>query len=163
MLIAIISDIHDNLENLKKAIKYILDASCEELVCCGDVTNDETLEYLVKNFSKPIHLVDGNIELFNTDLIKKFNNLKYYGSLARLEIDNKQVGVCHEPFKIAKLFERGPLDVIFYGHTHKPWQKNQDSTLIVNPGNVAGVLHAPTFATWDTKANELKLHLINEL
>ena len=64
MLIAIISDIHDNLANLEKCLNWAKANNCGELICPGDITNSETLQFLAHHFSGPIHLVKGNMELY---------------------------------------------------------------------------------------------------
>ena len=64
MKIAIISDIHDNLVNLKKCLDWCGQNGAEAVICCGDVTNGETLAFLRDNFRGPIHLVRGNMEIY---------------------------------------------------------------------------------------------------
>ena len=48
MTFAIISDIHDNLANLKKVIDYINKNKIGKLIISGDLTNPETLSFLRK-------------------------------------------------------------------------------------------------------------------
>ncbi|MCK4745114.1 metallophosphoesterase family protein, partial [Candidatus Parcubacteria bacterium] len=50
MKVAIISDIHDNIPNLKKGLAYCAENNIEKIFCCGDVTNSETLKFLADNF-----------------------------------------------------------------------------------------------------------------
>ena len=42
MLIAIISDIHDNIPNLKKVLDYCRENKVEKIICCGDLATLET-------------------------------------------------------------------------------------------------------------------------
>ena len=163
MLIIIISDIHDNQTNLAKSLAWAKEHGCEELICCGDVTNDDTLKFLACHFSGPVHLVAGNMELYEESEVAKYKNIKYYGRLGRFKLDAWRVGLCHEPYLIGKVLEQGACDIIFYGHTHKPWQKKDDGQLIVNPGNVAGVLNRATFAAWDTKEKKIELIILDAL
>ncbi len=164
MLIAIISDIHDNLVNLKKCLSWCKQENVDQLICCGDVTNRETLNFLATHFSSTIHLVKGNMEIYNEQEVKQYNNIKYYGKVGKVELESKTVGICHEPFLIDKLLKSSQgYDMIFYGHTHKPWQDKKNKIKSTNPGNIAGVLHKATFATWDTQTNKLKLILLELL
>ncbi len=48
MKIVIISDIHDNHVNLNKCLSWCKNNEIEEMICCGDVANDETIEILSK-------------------------------------------------------------------------------------------------------------------
>ncbi len=96
MKIAIISDIHDNLVNLKKCLNWCADENIESLVCCGDITNSETLNYLANNFRGQIYLAKGNVEIYNEDEIKKYKNIFYYGRAGRFELEYRIIGICHE-------------------------------------------------------------------
>ncbi|MEA3398706.1 MAG: metallophosphoesterase family protein [Patescibacteria group bacterium] len=163
MKIAIISDIHDNLVNLKKSLDYINKWRAEQIICCGDVCNLDTIDYLIKNFSGIIHLVRGNMELFEDDDLPQIDKLKYYGKIALEEMAGRQVGLCHEPFRIDDILKMGKAGIIFHGHTHKPWIEKKDNLLIANPGNVAGILHKATFAVWNTEDKRLKLVVVDEI
>ena len=151
MKIAIISDIHDNLVNLKKCLGWCSANGVEQLVCCGDVANSETLQYLSEKFSGPIHLVKGNMEIFTDGEAEEFKNIIFYGKLARFELADKKIGACHEPFLIVKVLELGKCDIVFYGHTHKPWESMENGARAINPGTLGGVFQKATFAVWDTE------------
>ena len=163
MKLVIIADIHDNLVNLKKALDWCGKEEIKEIICCGDVTNAETLAFLAKNFSGPIHLVRGNMEIFASDEPKKFANIKYYGRIGRTRVDGHWIGICHEPYLIDKVKELGECEIIFYGHTHKPWIKKKDGIIIANPGTLGGVFAKATFAVYDTTDNNLELKILETL
>lgn len=163
MKIVIISDIHDNLENLKISLTWINKNNIKELVCCGDVTNNETLKFLANNFLGNIYLVKGNIYLFDEKDILNFKNVKYFGKIGRFEIDEKVIGLCHEPFLRDAVLNLGKCDIIFYGHTHKPWEEECQGVRTINPGTLGGVFLKGTFAVWDTGSGEMELKVLDEL
>ncbi len=163
MYIAIISDIHDNLVNLQKCLDYIKDKNIEQTICCGDATNSETLKFLNDNFPAPIHLVRGNMEVYDDEDFIGLDNIKYYGRTGRVKIGKYMIGICHEPYFIERLIKAGKYDIIFYGHTHKPWTEKKSGVLTINPGNLAGVMYRATFAVWDTEKGEIKLVEVDEL
>lgn len=71
MKLAYISDIHSNLEALRKVLADILKEGADAVLCLGDMVGyfahpSECLE-LLRNFSKPVHLIRGNHELFLRD------------------------------------------------------------------------------------------------
>ena len=185
MKIAIISDVHDNLVNLNKCLAWGDKEKIKNLICCGDITNSETLETLSSKFKNKIYLVRGNLEIYDeeevcpmkllrTDRVgfhgvNQYKNIKYLGRFGRFELDNKIIGVCHEPAFINKVLEAGECDIIFYGHTHRPWIERslapyrELSSLIVNPGTLGGVFQKATFAVYDTDKKEPELKILESL
>jgi uncharacterized protein len=174
MKIAIISDIHDNLVNLRKCLAWCGKNKIEKMICCGDVTNGETLRILAEEFANEIFLVRGNMEIYKEDEIGIFKNYTYggppspdgFGEASRTaiwEIGGKKIGVCHEPFLIEEVLAKGKCDFIFYGHTHKPWIETKGGVIIANPGTLGGVFAEATFAALDTTSGQLELKLLHRL
>ena len=161
MLIAIISDIHDNLANLDICLNWCHHKSIEKIVFCGDTTTKETIAHLATAFSGDIFMVSGNVELYEPKEITGFKNIHHLGSVGSVKIDSCQIGLCHEPAKIKLCQELKPQpNFIFYGHTHKPWLESQAGTIIANPGNLAGTFNQATFASLNTETKDLKLHVL---
>ncbi len=59
--------------------------------------------------------------------------------------------------------KRPDLDIIFYGHTHKPWIEEQNQIKIVNPGTLGGVFQKATFALYDTGDRKLELKILETI
>ena len=163
MRIVIISDIHDNLVNLEKCLDWCKENKIENIICCGDVTNGETLKFLSVNFFSDIYLVQGNVEIYDEDEIKEYGNIKYFGKVGRFELEGKFIGLCHELYLVEKVLKQGKCDTIFYGHTHRPWTSEKHDVKIVNPGTLGGMFEKATFAAWDTKSEKLELKLLDTL
>ena len=164
MKIAIISDIHDNIVNLKKCLSYLSQEKIEVLVCCGDMTNVDTLRSLAEYFSGQINLVRGNIEIYDEEEVELYKNIKYYGRSGILGIDGQLVGLCHEPFLMKYLLEKKEkLNIVFYGHTHKPWIEDRGGVKLVNPGTLGGVFQRATFSVWDTDSKSLELKVLDQI
>ncbi len=163
MKIVIVSDIHDNHVNLYKCLSWCKKNKIEEMICCGDVANDETIEILSKGFKHNIHLVKGNMCYFDEVKLKNFKNIIYYNKIGRVKIDNVWIGICHEPYLLDKVLEKGNCDIVFYGHTHKPWEEEKMGVRFVNPGTLAGMFQKGTFAVYDTKSSELGLKVLENL
>jgi len=161
MKIIIISDIHDNLVNLEKCLNWCGKNKVKKIICLGDITNSETLEYLAGNFKGEIFLVKSNIELFDELELKKYSQIKYCGEMGRLEINNKKIGICHEQYLADRIIKQGPVDIIFYGHTHKPWEFQKDGIIIINPGTLGGVFQKATFAVMEKE--NIKLILLEQI
>jgi len=162
-MIAIISDIHDNLVNLAKLLQFIKTNKINEVICLGDITNEETFNKLATGYNGKIHIVRGNADFFDEDLIKNFPNIKNYGEWGELAMNDKNIAFVHKPVIIKKLLDKQKYDYIFYGHTHKPWQEKKDNTIILNPGTLGGMFSRSTFAVWDVILGKFKLILVDEL
>ena len=154
---AIISDIHDNLVNLKKCLDWCNEQKYTSLLCCGDVTNSETLKFLAHSFPNTIHLVKGNAEIYSENEIELYDNIKYYKRTGKVQAGEQIIGICHEPYLIDKMLETDKYDIIFYGHTHKPWESTKGTTELINPGTLSGMFQKATFAVADQNGIQLKI------
>lgn len=176
MNIAIISDIHDNIPNLKKVLDYCALNKIDKIICCGDLGSMETLDFLNDNFSKDIYYVFGNLDddyLTSYPFEKKYKNTFIFKDFGEAEIENNRVksgdhatqkiAFVHYPEEAEKLAETGKYNFVFHGHTHKPWESKKENCTILNPGNVANQIFPPTFAVWNTENDNFELVRINEL
>lgn len=68
MKIAIISDIHDNLANLKKAMDLIKKEKIKIIIHCGDIITLQTLKGTFQEFEGKIHIVFGNADKEHFDI-----------------------------------------------------------------------------------------------
>ena len=162
MRVAIISDIHDNLVNLAKCLDWCQGQNITAIICCGDVANSETLKFLANEFSGTIHLVKGNADIYEKDEINQYKNIQYYGAIGRIEISGRRIGICHEPYLIPKVIAGEICDIIFYGHTHKPWIAKKQKIITLNPGTLSGMPQSASFAVWDTETGKIELLIISD-
>ncbi|MCX6799701.1 MAG: YfcE family phosphodiesterase [Candidatus Falkowbacteria bacterium] len=163
MSIAIISDIHDNLVNLEKCLNWCRAEKVKDLICCGDITNLETVEFISQHFLGQIFLVRGNCTIFDDRDILELKNITNLGEAGRFSLEGHWVGLCHQPFEIEKVKALGQCEIIFFGHTHKPSLEDIDGSLIVNPGTLGGVFNEATFTYWDPCENKLELKVLGLL
>ncbi|EKE25891.1 MAG: hypothetical protein ACD_5C00008G0002 [uncultured bacterium] len=177
MLIAIISDTHDNLANLKKVLDYCRENKIEKLIHCGDLAEIETLDYIKENFSGDIFWTFGNMDRGHAADYPfadgKYRSINIFSKHGEVEIANKKIAFVHFPEYARSLAEEGRYDYVFYGHTHKPWTEriqgenkmngNIKECEMLNPGNVANQYYSPTFAIWNTLDYKFQLILVNGL
>ncbi len=166
MKIAIISDTHDNVPNLEKALAWMKKNKIEQLIHCGDLCAPSIIiNTLGPDFSGPIHMVFGNVEDRDKtpELAKNFSQIIHYGDKGEFEIDGKKIVVVHYPHLAKELAEAGKYDLVFYGHNHKPWEETVGKTKLVNPGTLAGLFQRATFAVYDTKSDELELKVLDQM
>jgi hypothetical protein len=163
MKIAIISDIHDNLTNLEKCLAWCGKNEIEKIICCGDITNSETLSILSKNFLGEIFLVKGNGEIYYEEELSEYKNINYFGEIGIFEMAGFKVGACHEPSWIKEVLATGHPEIIFYGHIHKPWIEEKEGIKIVNPGTLGGWFTPATFAVWEGNLGKIELKLLESI
>ena len=175
MKIAIFSDSHDNVPNLKKALDYINKEKIGVLIHCGDLAAPSMLsEVIAPNFTGEIHMVFGNVG--DPDLLiktaKKYKNVKIRGNRGEIDAGGKKIAFCHLPQDAKELAETGVFNIVFYGHTHRPWTENlrlktedgkQKVVRLVNPGTLAGLFSKATFAVYNTSTDKLELKILERL
>lgn len=162
MKLAIISDTHDNLENLKKFLGFAKKEKIEILIHCGDVTRSETLGEIEKNFEGKIFLALGNADLVD-QLKKSAKKTQIFDEIGEINVDNLKVGFCHK-FDLKKMKEKiFVFDFFFFGHTHWPFIKKEKNCILANPGNLAGLYFKASFALFDTKEKKLALKILEKI
>lgn len=162
MIIGIISDVHDNLRHLDKAIARFKKEKIELLLHSGDWTCPFTMG-MYRELCLPIKGVLGNgdadIEKFQYQLQNKFQGLDLELSerFLNLSIDNNRIAVFHgnDENLINMIIESQLFDLFCYGHTHKAKIEKIKNTLVINPGQLVGVYfpdkNVPlTIAIYDT-------------
>ena len=169
MKIGIISDTHDNLRGLKRAIEILKEQKVEQLIHCGDWVSPFTLEFFdeeMKGFNIPIQTVVGN----NSGDIKrtlasnsKMNNPIEWPKRVTLELklEGKKGIVYHgDDYAILNaLIDSQKYDVIFTGHTHSPRNEVIGKTLVLNPGSTSfacegKILEEASLAVYDTSTQK---------
>jgi len=164
MKVAVISDIHDNIWNLKKALKLIKKASIETAIFCGDYCAPTSLFEAVEPFKRAF-CVWGNVDgekYMATKIICKnnFKNVELLGDFGEIELDDKKVAIVHNPDVAKYVAESDKFDAVFFGHTHEYFNEKISETLLANPGEVMGRKGEATFGMWDTKLNEMEKVII---
>lgn len=166
MLVAIISDVHNNEVNLKKVLDYCRKNEIKKIICCGDLASKETLDFLNDNFEGEIFYTFGNLDndqLLDFEKNTEYKNTRIFKDFGETKIENREVAFVHYPEKAKKLAQTKKYNFVFHGHTHKPWMEKIENCIVLNPGNVAGEIYPPTFAMWNTENDKFELIRINEL
>jgi putative phosphoesterase len=163
MRIAIFSDTHDNIPNLEKALDWIGKEGITFLIHCGDLAAPSMLTKIIApKLSGQFHFVHGNVgdpELME-QVAKNFDNVTVHGAVGQIEIDHKKIAFTHFPEKALELAKKYEFDLVFYGHTHKPWEEKIGHTRLVNPGTLTGMFYKATFAVYDTETDQLELKIL---
>lgn len=165
MLIAICSDSHDNFTNIERFLKYCIDNSVDVIFHCGDWTAPETFKMISNGFKGKLYGVLGNARIEPSEMINhaKEANISLEEFELSISLDSLRFGLVHKPQEANLLAKRNLHDIIFYGHTHKPWKRTLNKVVLINPGTLAGMFTPATFATYDTQTRKLELIRLDQL
>ena len=174
MKFAIVSDSHGNVAYFKKIAQWLNEENIKIILHCGDIGNPESLKESLADFRGEFFAVFGNMDADFKILIGEYNKIprvKIETEVLKIKIENKSIALTHFPEEARKLAEkRNPsrpsgqaYNVVFYGHTHRPWEEKVGNCRLVNPGESAGQFYKPTFAVYDTAEDKLHLKILEKL
>lgn len=126
----IVSDTHGKLDNFKRAVNS--SGPFDLLVHCGDVEGD--VERIRSIVGSSVMMVRGNNDFF-TDLPPEldFNIEKYKVFLTHGHRYNVSIG----PEMIMEEARDRQVDIVMYGHTHKPFVDRRADLITLNPGSLS--------------------------
>jgi len=157
MILGIMSDTHDNLDNLRKALDVFNARNVQHIIHAGDYTSPFTWWKVLKDFKGGFTGVFGNNDGDRVFLNRVFHD-KIYPQPYVFALNDRKIVVMHEPDVADALADSGHFDLVVFGHIHEPVMKKVRDTLVVNPGEVGGWLYdKPTVAVVDLKTMEGEL------
>jgi len=152
MKLGIMSDSHEHLQNIAKAISIFNAEKVDLIFHCGDIISPITAAEFKKS-AAPIIFVYGNNDGEKLFLKKKFEECGFIINRPPIEIEKagKKILLMHEPDNLEALIKSEYFDLILYGHTHNIDLRN-GKTVVINPGETCGYLTArATIVLLDTK------------
>lgn len=157
MKLAVLSDIHDNIWQLEKALQKI-DAA-DMIVFCGDLCAPFTLKQMAEFPAKALHVVFGNNDgdrYLITKIAGDFSHVVLHGEFAKIEAGGLQIAVNHYPEIAAEIARNGAFDAVFYGHDHQHHIEKIGKTDLINPGEIMGRFGRSTFIMYDTETRAVE-------
>jgi len=159
MLIAILSDSHDNIWKLDCALALMSDV--DVLIHCGDLCSPFVVKKLGEVFDRrPVHIVwgnnDGDVRLI-CQIASQYEKMFLHGALAQLEIDCVRIAVNHYPEIAWGLAASGAFDLVCYGHDHTVHHSLVGDCLLLNPGELMGMYGQSSYALYDTDSREAEI------
>jgi len=133
-MIGIMSDSHDNLAAINKAVGIFNQADCSLVIHAGDIIAPFAAQVLRK-LKCPVKAVFGNCDGEKEGLIKVFKDLgEIKPAPFRFIQDNRCFIVSHYPLEDVQQ----EVDIIVFGHTHRSQVSQQGELLVINPGETGG-------------------------
>jgi uncharacterized protein len=162
MLIGLMSDSHDNLPLIDKAIAKMNEARVALVLHAGDYV----APFVIPRFRelKPRLIgVFGNNDGDRELLKKRFSenpNLEIHGSFAEIAAEGTRIALLHgsDQELLKSLIAGENYDFIVHGHSHSMETYRKGKMLVVNPGEVCGYLTGKaTVAVLDTVKCEVTI------
>lgn len=160
MQIGIISDTHDNLTNIRKAVSVFAAEGVQTVLHGGDFCSPFTLaefKPLVDKGAK-MYAVFGNNDGDKLLLAQRGEGIcSFKDGVYVLTVEGKRIVLMHYPDVSEDLLQGGSFDLVVCGHNHRAAIKGEGKVL-VNPGTCAGYLaERATVAIVDTTDMKAKL------
>jgi len=161
MKIGIMSDTHDYLPNIRKAIEIFNEEDVETVIHCGDFVS----LFVIKEFE---HLNANIIATYGNndgercklkEWLKNINEDNIIDDFVSVELDGLRFFITHGHHQsiVDMAIKSGLYDVVVYGHTHEMVIEEVDDVLVINPGECCGYLTGnPTVVILDTEKKAYK-------
>ena len=130
MKVLIVSDTHGRDTTLKKLLEKI--KPIDMLIHCGDVEGSEND---IREMAEcPVQMVAGNNDFFSDLPMEREFEIGQY-KVWVTHGHHYYVSMGNERLK-QEARSRG-VDIVFYGHTHKPDIDLEDDVMVINPGSIS--------------------------
>lgn len=160
MLIGVFSDVHDRLDNLRRALDVFSERSIDTAIFCGDFCSP-IVARAISEFDGTVHCVFGNGDGDRFTMLNFAHttgrNLLLHGEHAELELGGAKIAVTHYPLYAQALARTGDYQAVFSGHTHTQTEERFGECLWLNPGDVMGWQNPPTVAVYDCAAGSAEI------
>ncbi len=151
MLVAVLSDSHDNIWKIEAAAPHLQRA--EVVLHCGDLCSPFVIKRLVDTIGdRPLHIVWGNNDGDPWSISRvaaSFPSVTLHGMIAQLELGGARIAMNHYPEIARDLAKSGSYDLVCYGHDHTLHQAEIKGCTLLNPGEMMGMNGRSTLALVD--------------
>jgi putative phosphoesterase len=156
VIVGLISDSHDDMAALARAVELFNAEGAVQVLHAGDVVSPFTFDVL-RDLRAPLGGVFGNND-GDRLLLRERSRGGLHVPPHFVTVGGLAGVVVHEPPLVAALERSQEFDLVVYGHTHLPLVRRTGRTLAVNPGKAAR-LHKgrSTAALLETDTGEVRL------
>ncbi|MCL9814246.1 metallophosphoesterase [Natranaeroarchaeum aerophilus] len=167
MLVGVISDTHDNVSAVDRAVSVFEERGVETVIHCGDVIAPPVVRYFD---GLEVHGVlgnnDGELDGLESAFRQLGNGSKLHGRFTKLEFDGTTFAVLHGERldDVEAHAASGEYEYVCYGHHHVAEEREVDGTTVLNPG-----AHFPTvpeehhsIAIVDTESDDVEFVAVAE-
>ena len=130
MKVLIVSDTHGRDENLEKVMEY--EKPVDFFIHCGDIEGRE--DYIEALAECPVCLVSGNNDFFSE--LPREEEITLCGKRV-LVTHGHYYGVSLDLGRILEEARDRDMEIVMFGHTHKPLVYGKRGTTLINPGSLS--------------------------
>ncbi len=137
-MIGIMSDSHDNLDAIRKAVNIFNNEDLDVVIHAGDLISPFTaLEF--RKLDTELVAIYGNNDGEKEGLKAAYKKICVLEDFKEISIEGWKFSIIHGSNQaiVDSLAKCGKYDVVIRGHTHKMGIINGE-TMIINPGEVCG-------------------------
>ncbi|MEM4153054.1 MAG: YfcE family phosphodiesterase [Candidatus Pacearchaeota archaeon] len=134
MKIGIIGDTHDNIPNIKKAVRIFKRKKVSLVIHTGDIISPKTVE-----FFKGLNMVfvqgncDGDVEKLK-EKIAEIGGKFFIGGFGEMEFGGKKFALTHKPTVVETILG-AKYNFIIHSHTHEKKIEKIGNVIVINPGS----------------------------
>jgi putative phosphoesterase len=142
MKIGIISDTHDNMTNIRKAVSLFDSRGVEAVLHGGDFCSPFTLGEFkpLADRGVKMYAVFGNNDGDKILLTERGGGFcTFRDGVYVLTLDGRRIVLMHYPDVAEDLFKAATFDLVIYGHNHRVRLEGSERKLL-NPGTCSGYL-----------------------
>lgn len=158
MKIAVISDSHDNIWNLEKALTMIKEERADAIIHCGDFVAPFVLKRL-NSANIPVYGVLGNNDgsgFMLAQTAAALKNITLFETIGSYNDGDYKIGFTHKREVAEGLMFSGRYNLVCYGHSHRYTLEKNGNAILLNPGEIMGGEGSPSFCMVDTITTVIK-------
>lgn len=164
MKIGLLADIHDNVDNLRHAIRLFNALECKAVLLAGDFVSPLVVPSM-RRLTCPVIACYGDNDGNMTGIA---GGMKIVGTLGYPPVcwksrDGIRFLMAHQLDDVRHFIDEA--DVVVFGHTHRPSiAKDRHGRVFINPGEVGGwMFRKPTVAIFDTETRDAEIMSLPEM
>lgn len=153
------SDSHDNIWNMRKAVTIIKKEGAGMIIHCGDFTAPFMLQEL-EEAGIPVHGVFGNNDgdqyLLTKLSLTSLKNITLHGLTGQVDAGGFPIAFTHQGIVGEGLASTARYKMVCFGHSHVYLEKKIGNTILLNPGEIMGKDGNPGFCLVDTLGGSIR-------
>ena len=158
MKLGVMSDSHDNIPQIERAVAFFNDIGVDLVVHAGDFISPFAIAPFAELSCKVVG-VFGNNDGERVILAQRFEAVgEVHPNLAHVSVGGRSIAVMHYPELAIPIAKSGAYDIVVYGHTHQI-DIQKEKSLLLNPGETGGwTTGKSTVAVVDLGTLEATIH-----